>query len=269
MTTAERITKALDGADTDDIDYATRRYDTWLRGDQRISKAAYDKVQGRISATDNSSGEGRIRPSLIWSCPRKQMLSYFDAPKEAHKLETLKIFQIGHLFHRHWQEVGISEGWMVDCEVPISVPSLGIHGSADGLMDDGSVFELKTTSGWFFEQLDDQPFENHYMQVQLYMHALDARKASIVYVNKDLGKKLATKEFRVAYDPAAFSNAIVPRVQAVRSHIEQSHNPNIVDGSNGIKLPIVDVDHQDCKARKNATYNNCEYKEVCAPELSE
>ena len=266
MTTESRISKALNGEDTDDVDYATRRYDTWLRGNQKISKEAYDKVHARTAATDNSNGEGRVRPSLIWSCPRKQLLSYFDAPKQPHKLDTLKVFQIGHLFHRHWQEVGISEGWMLDCEVPIHIPNLSVHGSADGLLEDGSVFELKTTAGWFFDQLDTQPFEDHYMQVQLYMHALDARKASIVYVNKDLGKKLATKEFRVAYDPAVFSNAIVPRIQSVTAHITDAHKHT---DSNRILLPIVDEDHQDCKARKNATYNNCEYKDVCAPELSQ
>ena len=49
--------------------------------------------------------------------------------------------------HYRWQGAGLSAGFLTDVEVKVSTP-YGVAGSADGILSDGSVFELKTTGNW-------------------------------------------------------------------------------------------------------------------------
>lgn len=155
----------------------------------------YDVEMSDISV--GRGGEGRIRPSLIGDqCRRKHILSFLGAERERPTLESFHIMNSGTTGHYRWQKMGLSAGWLTDIEVKVAYAPWRLAGSMDGLLSDGSGFELKTTNGFAYASImkKGEPKWEHLMQVHAYMKALDINEFSVVYENRD---NLQWREFRV------------------------------------------------------------------------
>ena len=125
----------------------TTQYHKWLKHGANVDPLVKKTVHQKLLNTDNSDGSNRVRPSLLGDCKRKQVLSMHGVtPDQRPSLTAQKAFAYGNAVHRHWQEAGMTIGFLTDIEVPVSYEELKIAGSVDGLCKDGSVFELKTIS---------------------------------------------------------------------------------------------------------------------------
>jgi hypothetical protein len=132
------------------------------------------------------------------------------------------------------------------------------------------VFELKTLGtdkymgrrGTMPVHKWETPVREHIRQVHAYMHALDVRAASIVYVNRDSN---AFREFRVHWDPAIFaemdlfvkemidsvdSGSLPPILSGCQQAMKSLHNPSAFDEPIG-------------KTAAGRRFNFCNYKHVC------
>lgn len=245
----------------------------WRASKGQITTEAISKVTD-VMKTDfgsgrRSDGKGRFRPSMIGNpCQRAQVLSYLGFPQKESVEIYVQMADAGSWLHYKWQAEGLSAGWLHDVEVQIEIPEWGLRGSVDGLMIDGSIFELKTlgndkyygrrggkpVSDW------DEPNPEHIRQVDAYMYATGAQAASIVYVNRDSN---AFREFRVLRDTERMAT-LHQFVQEMIASIEAEKLPPILPGCLRVmKGDILD----DCTKAEVAAWTRqhdwCNFHEVC------
>jgi hypothetical protein len=136
-------------------DYAKPRHDAWLerpeseRGwSEQAIQFAYDALRG----TFKHERSARISPSSIGDeCERVLLFGYAGAPKLAFPKANQEKMDAGTFHHLRWQMEGMSAGYMTAGEVWTHSSALRCGGSADGRLDDGSLFELKTTGGHLYD----------------------------------------------------------------------------------------------------------------------
>jgi CRISPR/Cas system-associated exonuclease Cas4 (RecB family) len=144
---------------------------------------------------------GRYYPSEIGGCIRKTWYSY-KKPKQV-KAELLRIFEAGNMLHEFVSEVIKSdknpEVELLQQELPLKVQENGfvISGRIDNLVlikiDSKEVLvEVKST-----KYLKEKPSEEHTMQLQFYMHAMNIHDGILLYIQKD---NLQTNWFNIKYD---------------------------------------------------------------------
>ena len=117
-------------------------------------------------------------------------------------------------------------------ETDIEIPKYEIVGHFDGIIDyDGEdrVLEFKTKYPEAFPL--QEPDEDHVIQCNVYMWALDHPLGVIVYLNKSTGE---TTDFLLEQDPSV-KKLVIQRIEFVRTHVAEGTFPNGVCG--GPKAP--------------------------------
>jgi len=223
----------------------------WRESGSVITPEAFARLQEVMhnDSFDNSrtSGAGRIRPSLIGdSCQRKHLLSYLGEEKLTPSDGSFDVMNAGTWGHYRWQLAGLSQGWLADIEVQVEYNPWLVKGAMDGVISDGSGWELKTVNSnkWRDVLKQNSPLFPHLMQTHAYMKALDLSHFSIVYENRE---HAIWKEFRVA------------RMQEVDDTLEllmeSLHNHIAIK-----ELPVM---LETCLTKKGSNYNYCDFKESC------
>lgn len=248
--------------------------EAWRGNKGQISTEAITKVT-EVMKTDfgsgrRSDGKGRFRPSMIGNpCQRAQVLSYLGMPQKDSVEIYVQMADAGSWLHYKWQAEGLSAGWLSDIEVQIEVPEWNLRGSADGIMSDGSIFELKTIGNdKYYGRRGGKPVSEwdeakpeHIRQVDAYMYATGAQAASIVYVNRDSN---AFREFRVTRDADRIA-ALHQFVQEMIASIESEKIPAILPGCDRVMRGDV---MDDCTKAEVKVWTQqhdwCNFHEICA-----
>lgn len=223
--------------------------------------------------TRRSSSSGRIRPSMVGGpCVRAMTLAYDGHPSTPSRPEWAVKATAGSWLHYSWQADLLSgfvdaDGRQRDplatqVEVQVSWEPYGypqMRGSADGLLDDGSLLEIKTLGHDRFvgtprlKGVDAwaTPKADHLMQVNAYMHGVGADEASVVYVDRDTNDFL---EFRIRKDPELIEE-IARRCERI---VDGSDRSVMLDGCvrtmDGMKVPWAE----------RMDYEFCSYRDACA-----
>jgi hypothetical protein len=228
---------------------ATYGMEKWINEGSIVTAEAQEIVNA-VMLEDNTlgrGGEGRFRPSLIgYGCNRAQLFSFLDKPQdERNDSKSQMVMSAGTWSHYRWQTAGLSAGWLADIEVKVSYEPWHLRGAMDGLLSDGSGFELKTTGDRSYK-FTTEPKESHLIQIHAYMRALNIDKFSLVYENRD---SLQHKEFRITRDPAVDWQLDV-MFNALNGHLEQESLPEMLS-------PCIE------KNTKNFQYNYCNWQSSC------
>lgn len=199
----------------------TEEYNRWLAEGGLVSPDILRKLF-RVIRNDTkgrSDGSGRFRGSLIGGeCDRQQALSYLGAPQSA---TDLKYAVGGTWSHLRWQAAGLTSGWLTSIETRVRLGTW-FKGTADGIMSDGRIFELKTTRSTLLGRLNE-PKPMHLDQITLYMAASMRPTAVIVYEGRD---SMATKEFNVTIDWDRYDR-IVARTKATKALADKGLLPDM------------------------------------------
>ena len=165
------------------------RHEKWLSENsnpvysEKALDFAVDALEAQAKPRDR---RGTISASSLGYCRRKQQFTYIGMPELPPTPKTAGIFQNGTFMHIRWQMAGLTEGWMRDAEVPVGRNDYGLSGTQDGIADDDSVIELKSTnSNGFNRVMTFGPLGGHPFQVGTYVLTTGAEKGVLIYENKD------------------------------------------------------------------------------------
>lgn len=190
-----------------------------------------------------------FRASGMGACARKRIFARMGTVgiSEQYSSAQANIFETGNDYHRRWQRAGLTEGWLIEAEVPLYSEELDLGGTMDGRIYDGSLFEFKSINSNGFKWVSQQgrPRPDHLSQVAAYK-LLDPTltAASVVYENKDNGE---WREYRVHFDAEIMEPMLTEMVNLKLAMVNH-------------KLPVV---LDDCSHRKGATYRQCPFRDVC------
>jgi hypothetical protein len=166
---------------------------------------------------------GQYYPSGIGSCLRKQFYD-FVSPKPPTP-EELALFATGKGIHETVAEAlrksGLVKVDQVEMPVTLNLSSeVSLSGRVDIILAEMSgkrvIVEVKSSS-----RLPDQPHENHTMQLQTYLHALNLELGLLLYWDKRTGQ-LAS--FRVERD-ASWLKRIGERTFMLDAHLRVKKAP--------------------------------------------
>jgi len=224
----------------------------WNEAGRPISPDAIARVMQVMMADigGRADGSGRIRPSMIGDpCNRKKILSFLGA--EAHEFEegSLDIMEAGTWGHYRWQVRGLSAGWLTSIEYPTIDESWLVKGSADGIIVDGSLFELKTTNSYTYDTVmkSGEPTWPHRMQCGAMLRALGLDKASIVYEDRNFPARWHEFRWTLSEDEAiTFGLKLLRR--DIRSSIRGKEMPPMLT---------------ECLDMKGKNYEGCQFKYSC------
>ena len=165
--------------------------------------------------------KGVYYPSALGSCLRKQYYTYTLGERVSP--EELVIFATGKSVHetiaRAFGEVATIE--KVEENVLLEIlPAIKLKGRIDLLIADYDgkkyLIEAKSTS-----KTPDAPFEEHVLQLQVYMQALNYEEGFVLYWNKVTGE---IKVFKVAKNEEAIKN-IFERVKKLDYYVSKNVPP--------------------------------------------
>ena len=211
----------------------------------RVMQVMMNDIGGR------SDGSGRIRPSSVGQpCQRRMLLSFLGTDSEEFSGETQDIMDAGTWGHYRWQVRGLSAGWLTSIEAPAQDQHWLLKGSADGIIDDSSLFELKTTNSWTYDRVvhkDRDPVWAHKLQTAAMLQALGLEKASIVYEDRNFPARW--HEFRFVL---AEEEAVLFALKLLKRDIRRS-----------IKSRQLPVMLTECVEMKGETYEGCPFRYTC------
>jgi len=167
---------------------------------------------------NHKTEKGVNYPSALGSCLRKQYYTYTLGERVSP--EELVIFATGKGVHetiaKAFGEVATIEKEEENISLEVS-PAIKLKGRIDLLIADYEgkkyLIEAKSTS-----KTPDTPFEEHVLQLQVYMHALNYEEGFILYWNKVTGE---IKVFKVTKNEEALKT-IFERVKKLDYYV--SHN---------------------------------------------
>ncbi len=189
--------------------------------------------------------DGRFSPSSIGECERRLMFGFQGAPQDGINLDSLDLMSMGTRDHFWWQLEALTMGWMLEAEVWAYSPEYKIGGSLDGVLSDGSIFELKTVmSGIYSRILREGPKFGHVMQIHAYMLCTGREWASLVYQSRDTGEY---QEFRIEHSPATMDK-LIALLERLNRYVEIEEMPEILD---------------DCEMRQGTYYRQCPFRTHC------
>lgn len=229
----------------------TMRHEIWMTKTNGNPVYSDKAIAFAAEALAGEAGSQRrrkkmFRASAAGQCHRKQVFSYLNMPqKESVDSKLASIFVTGTMLHLKWQLAGLTEGWLVDAEVPVDRPELNAGGTMDGVTYTGGGFEFKTinTRG-FMGVMEYGPKAIHLLQVHHYMFLGELDHFSVIYENKDTGE---WKEF------------YVPRNEEL---IEQSKMAlyNLNSAINAKTLPPI---LNECDTGDGPLFRGCPFRDIC------
>lgn len=215
--------------------------------EQVYSPEAIEFVAEVLRRQHKTPRAGRFSPSSIGKCPRRLALGYAGAPQLPMEAGSSEIVDHGSWTHLKWQAEGLSMGYMDDAEVWIEDKDLQIGGSQDGVLYEGSGFELKSAAPSVYSRqvLEARaPHEEYLDQVTVYMMLSGTSWFSIVYEDRAYGN---FHEFRIGMD-AKREAKVVKLLRSLISMIESDQLP---------------PQYEECSMRVGKTFRNCPYRKVC------
>lgn len=248
---AQQAHAAVAAGDTDPKAklYVVPRHTKWLElteDEQVFSEEAIEFGLGILRRQFKHQRSGRYSPSSIGECNRRVVLGYLGAPQDPVNLDSLDLMEAGTRDHFWWQLEGITMGWISEAEAWRHDPRLRLGGSLDAIMDDDSIFELKTVHSNKFSRIlrEDAPLRSHVLQVHCYFLLTDLKWASIVYQSRDTGDY---HEFRVKRDPA-IEQEVLDLLTKLDRYVDADELPEVLD---------------DCEMRVGTIYKQCPVRSHC------
>jgi CRISPR-associated protein Cas4 len=116
-------------------------------------------------------------------------------------IEFLKI--VGNDVHLKLQDVLREEGYQIEVGVSIKIGDFKLIGRVDALKDDGEnthLIEFKTV-----EEVPQEPYESHVLQVQAYLLMTGLEKGYLVYLARKDGR---IKVFKIHKDKKALKRLV-------------------------------------------------------------
>jgi len=189
--------------------------------------------------------KGVYYPSALGSCLRKQYYTYTREERVSPK--ELVIFATGKSVHetiaRAFSEVATIEKVEENVSLEIT-PDVKLKGRIDLLIADYDgkkyLIEAKSTS-----KTPETPFEEHVLQLQVYMKALNYNEGYILYWNKVTGE---IKVFKVAKNEETIKN-IFERVKTLHYYVSNNIPP--------APEAIIKERFWEC--------DKCSFKDICVP----
>lgn len=191
--------------------------------------------------------ERMFRASGLSYCDRRRVLAYMGMQERKIADSHLSnIFHTGNFIHLKWQMAGLTEGWLAEAEVPADNREIGLGGTLDGILCDGSGFEAKSINERGYKGVLTYGIKkDHYKQVQGCMLLRpDIKKFSLLYENKNTGD---WREFRVERDEEA--------IEAIRKEIGELRKA----AETGPLPPV----RSDCAAGEGTFFRQCPFREEC------
>ncbi len=218
-----------------------------LEHEQMPSQAALFHVIKVLLRQYKQPRAGRMSPSAMGMCARRIVFGYAGAPQEAPDTGLLEIFDHGTMAHLKWQVEGITMGYMQSGEVWVEDKDLLLGGSMDGLLEDHSVFELKSAAPSVYNRIvidARAPKYENLMQINTYFLLSGADWGSIVYEDRAYGN---FHEFRIQRD-ARIEREILRRLRSYKGYVEADELPPMLT---------------PCEERVGKVYKDCPYRKFC------
>lgn len=226
-------------------------YDRWISDNPNpvwsasALQLAQDVYTGKVGG--HRKRKTLFRSSGAGTCPRRRMFSAIGVPEKLTIDGKLgNIFLTGNALHLKWQMAGLTAGWLAEAEVPKDREDLNFGGTLDGVLSDGSGFELKSINDrGYRDVMDNGPKPLHLRQTHSYMlldPAIDM--FSVVYENKNDGE---WKEFRIRRDEELYL-AIEDEIRELNALYQARQLPPVLNS---------------CSTREGAEYRNCPFKDMC------
>lgn len=218
-----------------------------LEHEQMPSQAALFHVIKVLLRQYKQPRAGRMSPSAMGKCARRIVFGYAGAPQLAPDTGSLEIFDHGTTAHLKWQIEGITMGWMQSGEVWVEDKDLLIGGAMDGLIEDHSVFELKSAAPSVYNRIvidGRAPQYENLMQINTYFLLSGADWGSIVYEDRAYGN---FHEFRIKRD-ARIEREILRRLRSYKGYVEADELPPMLT---------------QCEERVGKVYKYCPYRKFC------
>lgn len=151
--------------------------------------AGIDEVIARDIQTKYRKQTG-FSPSATNLCPRYHVYLFrgIDLPA-THNSRVQRIFDNGNSTHERIYSYLEKMGILLEKEFRVEHPDPPINSYIDGIIDwDGhKVLEIKSISeaGFTYRRLFHKPKDDHYHQIQLYMHITGLDEGFVLYENKN------------------------------------------------------------------------------------
>ncbi|MBM4177268.1 PD-(D/E)XK nuclease family protein [Candidatus Gribaldobacteria bacterium] len=200
-----------------------------------IDQFYFDHQEERIQTKFYISDAGK--------CHRQIFFKFKQAPKAKQDPVKMRIFEAGEWLHRYIYNVLYQSRIGVVTE--ISMPqNETISGRTDAIVclnGENYIVDIKTMNSLQFRNLK-QARDEHQLQVQLYMHFFNLKKAILLYIDKD---KQELKEFIIEYDEGLV-NELLRGLDELKDQIEKDIVPGVL------------IDYP-----KNWQCSYCQYREIC------
>lgn len=222
----------------------------WLEtpeNDRLYTEAAITFVTDAMAGKYKKARPGRLSPSGLGDCQRRVLFSYAGAPALGENPDTHELFGLGNWGHYKWQAEGLSMGWLAQAEVWQHRPELNMGGSLDGVLEDDSIFELKTTRSFIYNRIvsrERTPKWEHLLQLHGYLALTERNWASLVYEDRDSGNY---HEYRIERDQK-IDTQLHQRLDRLNDHISDDTLPVMLD---------------DCELRQGKIYHSCPFRKYC------
>ena len=206
---------------------------------------AQDVLSGKIGGA--RSRTTKFRASSINNCSRQQVLKAIGFPSEQKfSSDTKNIFATGNFYHLKWQMMGLTAGWLSKAEVPLENDTYDFGGTADGIVYEGSLLEIKSANDRSFSRIHDTsmiPY-GYKLQAHAYMYLSGALRTSFIFENKN------NSEWVEHVLPATdnYTEIVIGILDELSEAIATQTLPPVLD---------------DCLVKKGRQYQQCPYKNKC------
>lgn len=230
----------------------TVRHEKWLidNSDPVFSESAISfaakVLSGKVGG--KRSRKPGFRASGMGKCARARVFARIGTVGVSEQFSSTQsnTFFTGNVMHLKWQLAGLTEGWMIQAEVPLHNDKHDLGGTADGLIYDGSLFEFKSINkrGYAWVNMNG-PNEDHKRQVAAYkLLKPELTAASIIYENKESGE---WREYRHYFTEENMEP--VQKELAMLTRSMQDH-----------ELPPI---KDECLTKSGMTYRRCPFRDIC------
>lgn len=231
----------------------------------------------RLAFSQDARAKGVFHPSEISTetqvCERKMYFQKAEVPQDATYVSftadnrMMRLCDLGTMVHLYVQDNLDRLGILIDFEVQVSAPDLGVEGKADGLIDfyglddlgkfyepEEMVLEVKTINDYAFKYLRKAKDE-HLKQASIYGAILKKKRICFLYYNKNTSEhKIFVQDVDYKYF-TWFEELASGVIKLYNSNVRQSRSKDL-NLHNTIPTRI-------CHSRTNQRAMNCAFADYC------
>jgi hypothetical protein len=225
----------------------SRRHEEWVTKNDahpQYTQSALSFAQMALNKPDRVR-KGTVSASSLGGCAREQQFVYLGLPKLPPEAKAAMRMQNGSFMHLRWQMEGLSEGWLLDAEVPVISNPYKLSGTMDGMLYDGSILELKSINANGFSRIATfGPMLPHLFQMATYALCTGHTRGVFLYENKD------TQEYKeIVVGPEDLPMVdVIDKALALWTAIEAQE----------LQQPL-----EKCIDREGWQYNSCPFRDRC------